>query len=210
MHLLSKNVVPNLQCSIKLIRELATPDQEELVIEPFALIETNKSKLVIELVALIEANSETKPIVELDALIETSSDTRIDLDSRVRSLEDSCDRAERDASWRSTRAQKPKIFGDIVTHTALAADRVEPELVGPIDPIEAISVEDAMQEDAPSWLEAVDSELSALKQTKTYSVVSELPEERHTILNRWVFRKKLNANAILARRKARLVVKGFK
>ena len=67
-----------------------------------------------------------------------------------------------------------------------------------------------MQEDAPGWLEAIDSELSALKQTKTYSVVSELPEERHTIPNHWVFRKKLNANATLARRKARLVVKGFK
>ena len=30
------------------------------------------------------------------------------------------------------------------------------------------------------------------------------------ILNRWVFRKKLNTNTMLARYKARLVVKGFK
>ena len=93
----------------------------------------------------METNSETELIIELDALIEASSNTQINLDSRVRSLEDSCDRAEREANWRSTRARKPKkIFGDVVTYTALAADRVEPELVGPIDLIEAISVEDAM------------------------------------------------------------------
>ena len=105
----------------------------------------SETKPIVELNALIEASSETEPIVELDALMEASSDTRIDLDSRVRLLEDSYDRAEREANQRSTRARKPKkIFGDVVTYTALAADRVEPELVGPIDPIEAISVEDTM------------------------------------------------------------------
>ena len=114
MRLLSKNVVPNLQFSIKLIRELATPDQEEPIIEPIAPIEADESEPIVEPVAPIEANSETEPIVELNALIEASSeteliveldalmeaslDTQIDLDSRVRSLEDSCDRAEREAN----------------------------------------------------------------------------------------------------------------
>ena len=120
IRLLSKNTVPDLQHSIKPIRKLATPDQKEPIIEPITPIEANESepivepvapmetnsetKPIVELNALIEASSETKPIVELDALMEASSDTRINLDSRVRSLEDSCDRAEKEANWRSTRA----------------------------------------------------------------------------------------------------------
>jgi hypothetical protein len=41
-----------------------------------------------------------------------------------------------------------------------------------------------MQEDAPNWFKAIDSELNLLKETKTYSIVIELPKGRVAIGNK--------------------------
>lgn len=227
----------NVQRSIEPIRELATPyraDQMEPIVEQVAPvvakefesvveqdapIVTNSKEVepIVELDAPMVANLEPEPVVELYAPTVARSNTRIDqqlqLGDNSKVLHDRPrSGTETEASRKSTRARIPKkFFDDRVTRAILAEVRAEPEpeLVGPIEPIEAISVEDAMREDAPSWLEAVDSELRSLKESKTYSIVAELPEGRQAVANRWVLKKKLNIDGSLARRKARLVVKGY-
>ena len=80
---------------------------------------------------------------------------------------------------RSQRVPKKKIFSDAVAFNASVLD-----VSGPVEPLKAISLEEAMQEDAPSWLKAIDSELTSLKKTNTYSIITELPEERVAIGNK--------------------------
>src|SRR5204862_418681 len=54
------------------------------------------------------------------------------------------------------------------------------------------------------------AELKSIKQAKTYSVVRELPKGRTAIGCKWVLRRKFNVDdGSVARKKARLVIKGY-
>jgi len=49
-----------------------------------------------------------------------------------------------------------------------------------------------------------------LKDTNTYLIITELPEGRVAIGNKWVLRRKFNVDGTVARLKARLVIKGYR
>ena len=58
------------------------------------------------------------------------------------------------------------------------------------------------------WLKAMNEELIALENTKTWEICS-LPPGKHAIGCKWVYKVKLNADGTLERCKARLVAKGY-
>lgn len=62
--------------------------------------------------------------------------------------------------------------------------------------------------DWTEWKSAIDTELSALDENGTWTIVDR-PSNRKTIKNKWVFCKKLNSDGTIARYKARLVAKGY-
>ena len=58
------------------------------------------------------------------------------------------------------------------------------------------------------WLEAIESELKSLEENKTWTPV-ELPEGKHTIKTKWIFKIKRDSKNNPERFKARLVAKGY-
>ena len=71
------------------------------------------------------------------------------------------------------------------------------------------SYEEAMaSEDAPRWTAAMNTEISALLENKTWELVPRRPSMK-VLKNRWVLRIKYNADGSIERYKARLVVKGY-
>ena len=75
---------------------------------------------------------------------------------------------------------------------------------------EPLSYAEAMQsEDAERWVEAIASELNSLDKNETWEEVDELPPGRRALGSKWVFRIKRNADGMITRYKARLVVKGY-
>uniref|UniRef100_A0A1J3G7B5 Retrovirus-related Pol polyprotein from transposon TNT 1-94 n=1 Tax=Noccaea caerulescens TaxID=107243 RepID=A0A1J3G7B5_NOCCA len=58
------------------------------------------------------------------------------------------------------------------------------------------------------WLAAMNEELIALEKSDTWEICS-LPDDKHAIGCRWVYKTKLNADGSLERYKARLVAKGY-
>jgi hypothetical protein len=114
---------------------------------------------------------------------------------------------------RSERTPKKKVFSDSIVYQAKAMKAIHIEgnssLGAPVAPFEMVSMEEAMQENAPGWLKAIKEELSSIKAAKTYSVVKELPEGRTAIGCKWVLRRKFHVKGSIARLKARLVIKGY-
>ncbi|GKF31086.1 retrovirus-related pol polyprotein from transposon RE2 [Tanacetum coccineum] len=58
------------------------------------------------------------------------------------------------------------------------------------------------------WRKAMQEELAALVENKTWSIVS-LPKGKHDVGSRWVFKTKFNSDGSVDRHKARLVSQGF-
>ncbi|KAI0992502.1 hypothetical protein K3495_g15683, partial [Podosphaera aphanis] len=80
----------------------------------------------------------------------------------------------------------------------------------PTPPFESITIEQAMVEDKKLWTEAIFSELKSLEKTGTFTIMKgQLPKARKVISSKTVLRKKLKSDGTLARRKARIVVRGF-
>ena len=115
---------------------------------------------------------------------------------------------------RSGRVPKRTVFSDSVVQLVSAMKVVhineeESASLGvPAPPFEAVTIEEAMKEDAPNWIKALDEELRSLQNSGTYAIVN-IPVTRKTIRSKWVLRKKFNSEGALARYKARVVVKGF-
>ena len=62
--------------------------------------------------------------------------------------------------------------------------------------------------DSAKWLEAMKSEMGSMYENKVWTLV-DLPDDRQTIKNKWIFKKKANADGNVTIYKARRVEKGF-
>ena len=66
-----------------------------------------------------------------------------------------------------------------------------------------------MSPDSNKWLEAMKSEIGSMYENKVWTLV-DLPDDRQVIENKWIFKKKTNADGNVTVYKARLVTKGFR
>ena len=78
-----------------------------------------------------------------------------------------------------------------------------------LDHGEPTNYEEAMMSsDSDKWLEAMKSDIGSMYENKVWTLV-DLPDDRQAIENKWIFKKKTNADGNVTVYKARLVVKGF-
>src|SRR3954466_13587954 len=59
------------------------------------------------------------------------------------------------------------------------------------------------------WLEAMKSEIGSMYKNKVWTLV-DLPDDRRAIENKWVFKKKIDADGNVTVYKARLFAKGYR
>ena len=79
-----------------------------------------------------------------------------------------------------------------------------------LDHDEPTNYEEAMMSpDSTKWLEAMKFEMGSIYENKVWTLV-DLPNDRQTIENKWMFKKKTNADRNVTVYKARLVAKGFR
>ena len=99
---------------------------------------------------------------------------------------------------RSTRARSaPEWYGNPVLEVML------------LDHDEPTNYEEAMMSpDSDKWLEAMKSEIGSMYENKVWTLV-DLPDDRQAIENKWIFKKKTDADGNVTVYKARVVVKGF-
>ena len=63
--------------------------------------------------------------------------------------------------------------------------------------------------DSDKWLEAMKSEIGSMYENEVWTLTN-LPVERRAIENKWIFKKKTNADGNVTIYKARLVAKGYR
>ena len=63
--------------------------------------------------------------------------------------------------------------------------------------------------DSAKWLEAMKSEMGSMYENKVWTL-AELPDDRQAIENKWIFKRKMDADGSVTIYKARLVAKGFR
>ena len=99
---------------------------------------------------------------------------------------------------RSTRVRSaPEWYGNPILEVMLL-DQGEPP-----------NYEEAMvSKDSAKWLEAMKSEMGSMYENKVWTLV-DLPDDRQVIENKWIFKKKTDADGNVTVYKARLVAKGF-
>ena len=79
-----------------------------------------------------------------------------------------------------------------------------------LDHDEPTNYEEAMvSPDSAKWLEAMKSEMGSMYENKVWTLV-DLPDGRQAIENKWIFKKKTDADGNVTVYKARLVAKGFR
>ena len=79
-----------------------------------------------------------------------------------------------------------------------------------LDNGEPSNYEEAMAgPDSNKWLEAMKSEMGSMYENKVWTLV-DLPDDRQAIENKWIFKKKTDADGNVTVYKARLVAKGFR
>ena len=78
-----------------------------------------------------------------------------------------------------------------------------------LDQGEPTNYEEAMMSpDSDRWLEAMKSEIGSMYENKVWTLV-DLPDDRRPIENKWIFKKKIDADGNVTAYKAQLVAKGF-
>ena len=78
-----------------------------------------------------------------------------------------------------------------------------------LDNDEPTNYEEAMMSpDSTKWLEAMKSEMRSMYENKVWTLV-DLPDDRQAIENKWIFKRKTDADSSVTIYKARLVEKGF-
>ena len=65
-----------------------------------------------------------------------------------------------------------------------------------------------MSPGSDKWLEAMKSEIGSMYENKVWTLV-DLPDDRQAIVNKWIFKRKTNADSSVTIYKARLVAKSF-
>ena len=100
---------------------------------------------------------------------------------------------------RSTRVRSaPEWYGNPVLKVML------------LDHGEPANYEEAMMSpDSAKWLEAMKSEIGSMYENKVWTLV-DLPDDRQAIENKWIFKKKTDADGNTTVYKAQLVAKGFR
>ena len=79
-----------------------------------------------------------------------------------------------------------------------------------LDHDEPTNYEEAMMSpDSAKWLEAMKFEMGSMYENKVWTLV-DLPDDRQAIENKWIFKKKTDADGNVTVYKARLVAKGFR
>ena len=75
---------------------------------------------------------------------------------------------------------------------------------------EPMNYEEAMMSpDFDKWLEAMKFEMGSMYENKVWTLV-DLPDDRKAIENKWILKKKIDADGNVTVYKARLVAKGFR
>ena len=78
-----------------------------------------------------------------------------------------------------------------------------------LDHDEPTNYEEAMMSpDSAKWLEAMKSEMGPMYENKVWTLV-DLPDDRQAIENKWIFKRKTDADSSVTIYKARLVAKRF-
>ena len=100
---------------------------------------------------------------------------------------------------RSTRTRTtPEWYGDQVMNVML------------LDNDEPVNYEEAMMSpDSEKWLDAMKSEMRSMYENQVWTLV-DLPNDRKAVENKWIFKKKTDADGNVTVYKARLVAKGFR
>ena len=100
---------------------------------------------------------------------------------------------------RSTRVRSaPEWYGNPVLEVML------------LDHDEPTNYEVAMvSPDSAKWLEAMRSEIRSMYENKVWTLI-DLPNDRQAIENKWIFKKKTDADGNITVYKSRLVAKGFR
>src|SRR3982750_1319813 len=79
-----------------------------------------------------------------------------------------------------------------------------------LDQGKPMNYEEAMMSpDSSRWFEAMKSEIGSMYENKVWTLV-DLPDDRQAIENKWIFKKKTDADGNVTIFKARLVAKGFR
>jgi hypothetical protein len=63
--------------------------------------------------------------------------------------------------------------------------------------------------DSNKWFEAMKSEIGSMYENKVWTLV-DLPDDRQAIENKWIYKKKTDADGNVTVYKARLVAKGYR
>ena len=75
---------------------------------------------------------------------------------------------------------------------------------------EPTNYEEAMMSpDSAKWLEAMKSEMRSMYENKVWTLI-DLPNDRRAIENKWIFKRKTDADSSVTIYKARIVTKGFR
>ena len=78
-----------------------------------------------------------------------------------------------------------------------------------LDHDESMNYEEAMMSpDSAKWLEAMKSKMGSMYENKVWTLV-DFPDDRQDIENKWIFKKKTDADGNITVYKARLVTKVF-
>ena len=78
-----------------------------------------------------------------------------------------------------------------------------------LDHDEPMNYEEAMMSpDSTKWLEAMKSDMGSMYENKVWTLV-DLPNDRQAIENKWIFKRKTDADSSVTIYKARLVAKSF-
>ena len=78
-----------------------------------------------------------------------------------------------------------------------------------LDNGEPSNYEEAMAgPDSNKWLEAMQSEIGSMYENKVWTL-TDFPNDQRAIENKWIFKRKTNADSSVTIYKARLVAKGF-
>ena len=100
---------------------------------------------------------------------------------------------------RSTRVHSaPEWYGNLVLEVML------------LDHDESMNYEEAILSlESTKWLDAMKSEIASMYENKVWTLV-DLPDDRQAIENKWIFKRKTDADSSVTIYKARIVAKGFR